>query len=551
MTHHRTTRVRNTRLDQQAPLAGLFLSVVLALCTAAALAWIVRDASQRSRRAARAGATTEANAILRDIFDVVMFRATRSLDVGFEEWRTASAMQGPAVLDELQRGFARLHSCRCAPDLEALSFFRWSADPSQPIETRGPHASIVQQQLLPSLRGLDSAALLLGEGYNVLPANVGGETKLWFLAARGDRGKNVHGAAAEVSMASVRERILEPAVQRVLRDRLPAGADTAFHFLLVGPSGDTLSGVAPPQDAIFARLGFWGRDLKFENPFGGGFAATLWTDARSLDLLGLESGIGRSERWAIPLLLVSIGLAGGALALLVRFRRYDHERSVFASAIAHDLRTPLTKILLYAEALAAPATGERTRAEAGGVIAREARRMILQVENALRFVAPRKSNAAFDPQSHAMGALVHDVVEDMRPLVEQRQMQITIQVDDRLRSSVDAAAVRQMITNLIDNAMRYGPAGQTIRVTVAADGTACLVAVADEGSGVPPEDRERVFTPFVRGAKSPTGTGLGLAIVRLLVQLHEDAEVSLHDAPGGGALFQLRFPLDAVPDTAP
>ena len=125
---------------------------------------------------------------------------------------------------------------------------------------------------------------------------------------------------------------------------------------------------------------------------------------------------------------------------------------------------------------------------------------------------------------------------------------------------VDAAAVRQIVINFIENALKFGPDGQTVTVRVdlerptAPDGAGGLLrlSVDDEGPGVPPADRDRIWQPFVRladGGSAPGGTGLGLSVVRQLVA-ELGGRWSVGNVPGRGAQFRVELPL-AAPAPSP
>jgi len=112
----------------------------------------------------------------------------------------------------------------------------------------------------------------------------------------------------------------------------------------------------------------------------------------------------------------------------------------------------------------------------------------------------------------------------------------------------DADALRRILLNLLDNAVRYGPAGQTVTVAVERAGAWARIVVEDEGPGVPASDRERIWKPFVRlddaRDESLTGCGIGLSIVGELVALHGGRR-GVRSRPGGGAAFHIEIP--AVP----
>ncbi len=107
----------------------------------------------------------------------------------------------------------------------------------------------------------------------------------------------------------------------------------------------------------------------------------------------------------------------------------------------------------------------------------------------------------------------------------------------------DRGALRQVLLNLLDNAVKFGPAGQVITVRVAADNGVAVLTVDDGGPGVPVADRQRIFTAFERGreTKGTGGAGIGLAVVKQIIDAHR-GDVSVEDLPEGGARFRVVLP---------
>jgi len=122
-------------------------------------------------------------------------------------------------------------------------------------------------------------------------------------------------------------------------------------------------------------------------------------------------------------------------------------------------------------------------------------------------------------------------------------------IDEPVPALIDAAAYRQIVLNLLENAVRYGPPGQTITVRVERTDDAARLIVEDEGPGVAPSDRERIWVPFVRltsQRRAPTGTGIGLAVVRDLTARH-GGRAWVERAAEGGARFIIELPSGAAP----
>jgi signal transduction histidine kinase len=139
--------------------------------------------------------------------------------------------------------------------------------------------------------------------------------------------------------------------------------------------------------------------------------------------------------------------------------------------------------------------------------------------------------------------LLQDVVEAFEPLARSKRASIVRQIDDEIVAPVDAGALRQIVLNLLDNALKYGPPGQTILVTCRCDGGRAWLTIEDEGSGIPAADASRIWEPFYRVGQEggvSGGTGIGLAIVKRLTDLH-GGRASVE--PGvRGARFILELP---------
>jgi len=210
---------------------------------------------------------------------------------------------------------------------------------------------------------------------------------------------------------------------------------------------------------------------------------------------------------------------------LRREYRWARTRDYFISGASHELRTPLAQIVLFADLLRLeklPAPEERQRAT--DVIAEEARRLTILVENLLRFSREGGGQARIYPLPTALSPLIHSTVQAFAPLVSASGVTLQTTVDDRLWASVDPQAIRQILLNLLDNAVKYGREAGTVRIAATLDGTEARIEVEDQGPGFPPGDRERVWEPFVRLAHHVggpvAGSGIGLAVVKMLVELH-------------------------------
>jgi two-component system OmpR family sensor kinase len=224
----------------------------------------------------------------------------------------------------------------------------------------------------------------------------------------------------------------------------------------------------------------------------------------------------------------------------------------FAADAAHELRTPLTALNLQVQ-LAERAQTDADRARAFERLRQGIRRATRLVQQLLTMARLDPDAATATPTSIDVGKLVASVVEDARPLAAERAIALNCEgTTDPACVNGSEDALRILFNNLVDNALRYTPAGGRVLTAVARDQDGVQVVVEDTGPGIPEEERERVFDRFYRGRSAEaTGTGLGLAIVSQVAEMHRGA-VTLEAAdPGSGGLrVRVRLPA-ATPGSEP
>jgi signal transduction histidine kinase len=262
----------------------------------------------------------------------------------------------------------------------------------------------------------------------------------------------------------------------------------------------------------------------------------------------VTGGVPRSR---LPLLLLLLAVTGALIVIANRLARRSQElamlRADFTSSVSHELRTPLAQILLFGEMLEfGRIADERERREANRVIVREARRLTHLLDNVLLFSRMERRAVRLSPHPEPLAPFIQDVTRSYAPLARQREARIETVLDPAVVAPVDPSALRQMLLNLLDNAVKYGPTGQRVVVGLASTGVAARIWVDDQGPGVPAAERERIWEPFVRLEQDEetvdTGSGIGLSVVRRLVTLHGGrcwAEAS----PTCGARFVIEMPL--------
>jgi len=287
-------------------------------------------------------------------------------------------------------------------------------------------------------------------------------------------------------------------------------------------------------------------------PFLG--LAGWWIVGRGLAPLGRIAGAVKERNptalTPVPTFGLPVEVQPLANALNDLLARLDQSFALqrrFASDAAHELRTPLTALQLQLQ-LAERAHTDEERARAFQRLQQGIHRATRLVQQLLT-MARLDPNAAAAPAAVDVGALVASVVEDAQPLASERHVALACrgQTQHLQHASVDGAedALRILFSNLIDNAVRYTPAGGSVQVAVTRDADAVSVQVDDTGPGLPAEERERVFDRFYRGRDATaTGTGLGLAIVRQVADMHRGS-VALGASDSGGLRATVRLPTNA------
>ena len=177
-----------------------------------------------------------------------------------------------------------------------------------------------------------------------------------------------------------------------------------------------------------------------------------------------------------------------------------------------------------------------------GHIERESRRLEFLVENVLRFSTLEQGQAIVGEPVDPVLA-IREIIAEFEPLARSRGVSIELQALPTPLVFVPKDALRHILVNLLDNAVKYGPPEQAIGVSVYADGDRVVLSVQDEGSGIPPSERESIWRAFARGstAAASGGSGIGLTIVRELARAH-GGSARVDPAGDRGARFVVSLP---------
>jgi len=335
--------------------------------------------------------------------------------------------------------------------------------------------------------------------------------------------------------------LLTPTLERspLLPPSLTRGLtlDSLVRYGVISPGGRLLAGAASQVTSPFRATDtlrqIWG-DLAVDVALDPSLAGRL-----------VIGGLPRSR---LPLVLSLFGLSallvGVAGYQLGRERQLARLREDFVAGVSHELRTPLAQLRLFAETLllgrVRSADEERRALE---IIDQEARRLGHLVDNLLAVSRAGRGALRITPRPTDVSAVVREAVEGFAPLASQRRVSVELSGPADLRGVVDGDALRQIVLNLLDNAVKYGPSDATVAVGLERRNGWLRLQVDDRGPGIPAEAREEVFRPFVRldADRETTGTGLGLALVRNLATLH-GGRTRVEQAPDGGARLVVELP---------
>jgi signal transduction histidine kinase len=217
--------------------------------------------------------------------------------------------------------------------------------------------------------------------------------------------------------------------------------------------------------------------------------------------------------------------------------RSNDELSAFAGRISHDLRAPLTAVLGFLALVDGPFRDEVSERahECVGSALDAARRMRRLVDDLLAYATP-DARPLLGPV--AMPALVREVCDDLADAIGRAAARVDYTGPAEVTG--DPTLLRQLLQNLVGNAVKHGGGAPRVAVTAAVEDTCWWVEVADDGPGVPPDQRARVFDPGVRLSASG-GSGIGLATCARIAEVL-GGRIEVREAPGGGAAFRVTLP---------
>jgi len=275
--------------------------------------------------------------------------------------------------------------------------------------------------------------------------------------------------------------------------------------------------------------------------------------------LSLESSAGDSaERVRATRRLVFAAALGGVVLLVcaacyaiargvLREAAAGRLQSDFVSAVSHEFRTPLTTLRQLTELLAhGRVPDERRRQQYFDVLQKETSRLHQLVEDLLDFGRMDAGRRHYQLEPVDLSALVRDGVQEYCREATANGHRVEMSAEpSALIVNADREAMRRVVRNLLENAVKYSPDSPVVWVETAGTSDSAVLRVRDDGIGIPVDEHARIFEKFVRGEGARRacieGTGIGLAMVKEIVEVHR-GNVHVSSEPGRGSTFEIRLP---------
>jgi signal transduction histidine kinase len=265
--------------------------------------------------------------------------------------------------------------------------------------------------------------------------------------------------------------------------------------------------------------------------------------------------------------LIGVSAITALIGLFSGWRAFRHQQRLtelktnFVSSVSHELRAPIASVRLMAESLEREKIREPARQhEYFRLIVQECRRLSSLIENVLDFSRIEQGRKEYEFEPADLSALLEQTLQLMQPYAAERQIRLEPSLPTQAaipHPLIDARALQQALINLIDNAIKHSPAGQTVQVgmTVEATGRAGTDApvlrlwVQDHGEGIPPEEHEKIFERFYRRGselrRETPGVGIGLSIVKHIAEAH-GGRVAVQSEAGQGSRFVIELTIERV-----
>jgi two-component system phosphate regulon sensor histidine kinase PhoR len=252
----------------------------------------------------------------------------------------------------------------------------------------------------------------------------------------------------------------------------------------------------------------------------------------------------RSWTYGIALVLLLGGLSLGIVLILRdigREKKLAATQSEFVSHVTHELKTPLTSISMFAETIFLDrAKTPEARKKYSRIIMKESEVLKRKIDNILEYAVRKNEKSKYKIRENDLSALVDEVMEEMQYWLDINHFEVKVEKEGPVMALVDADAIKQTLSNLVGNAIKYSFDRKQLTVRLFRKEGKVFLEVEDKGIGIPKDQAELIFEKFYRVQsrenESTTGTGLGLSVTRDIVLAH-GGEIKVQSRPGEGSLF--------------
>lgn len=285
------------------------------------------------------------------------------------------------------------------------------------------------------------------------------------------------------------------------------------------------------------------RDLNLHKAFLKTLVERVDADVK-LEMPGIER-----RKYNVHIAPITVGETNAAIGFFYDITKVEHLKNVrqeFLSNISHELRTPLTSILAFVETLEDGAIDDaKNNMRFLGVIRKNAERMNRLIEDISELSLIESGRVRVELKPKNLYAVIEEIFTNLSTKARNRNIELINEVSPDVSVFADAVRLEQMLTNLIDNAIKFNRESGSVSVSHTNSETSDFIAVADAGEGISSDHLQRIFERFYRTDRARSreigGTGLGLAIVKHLARLH-GGEVSAASTLGSGTTFTIELP---------
>lgn len=328
------------------------------------------------------------------------------------------------------------------------------------------------------------------------------------------------------------------------------------------PEGDTIKGVmltSVSTDSIAATMEILGRKANVLEILIGmvilGFAAVLSNVLvrpfnRLTDAINQIQEGYTGELISVPDYVETVHIVDAFNQVLARMKRLDDSRQEFVANVSHELKTPITSVKVLADSLRDQGdVPVELYKEFMEDIAEEIDRENKIINDLLALVKMDKTAADLNISVVDINELTEIILKRLRPIARKRDIEVVFESIRQVTAEIDEVKMTLIITNLVENAIKYNREQGSVKVVLDADHQFFILQVSDTGIGIPEEAMEHIYERFYRVDKSHSreigGTGLGLAITRSAVLMHRGS-IKLTSVEGEGTTFVVRIPLNYI-----